>query len=72
MLNVKISNATIKKIVQAKAKVKISDDAADAIAKMLEKKATMIARFAVKRAKKERRDTVEEEDIDTYRLKFGG
>lgn len=67
----KISNATIKNIVNKRTRVKISADAADAIARMLEKKATSIASFAVKRAKKQKRNVVLEEDIDTYRLKFG-
>lgn len=66
----KISNASIKKIVK-KSDVQISDSAANAIAKLLEKKARTIAKYAVKRAKKNGRDTVLSEDVDYYRLKFG-
>ncbi len=66
----KISNAAIKKIVK-KSDVQISESAANAIAKLLEKKAKTIAKYAVRRAKKNGRDTVLSEDVDYYRLKFG-
>jgi histone H3/H4 len=67
----KIPKATIRKIVHSRARVKISEDAADAIARMLEKKAASIASFAVKRAKSHKRSIVAEEDVDAYRLRFG-
>ena len=38
---------------------------------MLEKKAKKIASYAVKRAKESGRKSVLEDDIDTYRIKFG-
>ena len=66
----KISNTAIKKIVK-KSDVQISDSAATAIARLLEKKAKTIAKYAVKRAKKSGRDMVLSEDVDYYRLKFG-
>ena len=66
-----ISKASIKKIVKGSFNVIVSDKAAEAIAKLLEQKAERIARYAVKRAKDKRRSTITEEDIDTYRLKFG-
>ena len=67
----KISPATIRKMVKDQSDVMMSREAAAAIAKILEKKANMIAKYAVKKAKKEGRGTVMEDDIDTYRLKFG-
>lgn len=68
-----ISKSSIKKIVKngSNPDVIISDKAAEAIARILEEKAKRIARYAVKRAKSKKRGTVTEEDIDTYRLKFG-
>ncbi len=67
----KISNAVIKEIVRQQSDVRISDSAAGALAKILEKKAKDIAKYAVQRARKHGRQTVMEEDIDTYRIKFG-
>ena len=49
----------------------VSDKAAAAIASILEKKAKRIAKFAVKRARCQKRSTITVDDIDTYRLKFG-
>lgn len=68
-----ISKVTIKKIVKngSTPNVIISDKAAEAIARILEKKAQRIAKYAVKRARTNKRDTITEEDVDTYRLKFG-
>jgi histone H3/H4 len=68
-----ISKVTIKKIVKngSNSNVIISDKAAEAIAKILEKKARKIAKYAVSRAKTKKRDTITEEDVDTYSLKFG-
>ncbi len=68
-----ISKASIKKIMKngSGPNVIISDRAADAIARILENKARRIAKYAVKRAKSKKRDTITEEDIDTYMLKFG-
>jgi len=68
-----ISKVTIKKIVKngSNPNVIISDKAAEAIARILEKKAERIAKYAVKRARTNKRDTITEEDVDTYRLKFG-
>ncbi|MGI0134370.1 MAG: histone-like protein [Candidatus Micrarchaeaceae archaeon] len=67
----KISASSIKKLVRDSSGTVISDSAANAISKILEKKAKRIARYAVKRAKSKKRATILEEDIDTYRLKFG-
>jgi histone H3/H4 len=68
-----ISKTSIKNIVKkgSNPHVIISDKAAEAIAKILEKKAQKIAKYAVKRAKSNKRNTITEEDVDTYRLMFG-
>lgn len=69
----KISKATIKNIVKngSKSDVIISDSAAEAIARILERKAKRIAKYAVKRAKTKRRKTIVEEDVDTYAMMYG-
>ncbi|MFI5412861.1 MAG: histone-like protein [Candidatus Micrarchaeales archaeon] len=68
-----ISKASIKKIVKngSNPDIIISDKAAEAIARLLEQKAKRIAKYAVNRAKSKDRKAITEEDIDTYRLKFG-
>ncbi|MFI5412886.1 MAG: histone-like protein [Candidatus Micrarchaeales archaeon] len=67
----KISNKVVKKMVKERTNITISDSAAGAIARLLEKKAKSIARYAVTRAKKSGRKTVLGEDVDSYRIKFG-
>ncbi len=68
-----ISKASIKKIVKggSNPNVIITDKAAEAIARILEKKARRIAKYAVKSAKSKKRNTITEEDVDKYRLMFG-
>lgn len=68
-----ISKTSIKKMVKngSNPNAIISDKAAAAIARMLEQKAKRIAKYAVKRARSKKRDTITEEDIDAYRLRFG-
>lgn len=68
---IKISKATVKKLVNARGGVMISDSAASAIAALLEKKASRIAKYAVKRARSKKRETVMAEDIESYRVRFG-
>ncbi len=68
----RISSKTVKKAMRRRSDVAISEKAAAAIAKILEEKANSIAIYAVKRAKKNGRNTVTKEDVDNYRLKFGG
>lgn len=67
----KISRSMVKKLVNSRGGVMISDSAASAIAVLLEKKATRIARYAVKRARTKKRETVIAEDIESYRVRFG-
>lgn len=66
-----ISKLSIKRLVKGTSGIAISDHALESITKMLEVKAKRIAEYAVKRAKSHKRDVVTEEDVDTYRLKFG-
>ncbi|MGI0100814.1 MAG: histone-like protein [Candidatus Micrarchaeaceae archaeon] len=68
-----IPNSTIKKIIKNSSNPDfiISDRAAAAIARILEGKAKRIAKYAVKRAKSNKRDTITEEDVETYRLMEG-
>lgn len=66
-VGLKISKATIKRIV-GEGKVKISDEAAERIAEVLEKKAKSIAAHAVARANKKNRSVVLLEDIEDYKL----
>jgi histone H3/H4 len=65
-----ISKNTIKKLVSVKG-TRISDEAAERIAHLLESKAKRIARYAVDRARRKSRTTVMAEDVEKYRLKFG-
>ena len=67
----KISNSTIKKLVKERSNMAISDSAAEAIARLLEKKAKIIAKYAVQQAGKKGRKAVTAEDIASYKLKFG-
>ncbi|MGC8651732.1 MAG: histone-like protein [Candidatus Micrarchaeia archaeon] len=68
----KIPRAVLKKLVREKFGIAMSNDAADALAAILEKKASSIARYAVKRAQQKKRNMVMEDDIDSYKLRFGG
>jgi histone H3/H4 len=65
-----ISKAEIKRIVRISG-TRISDAAAEDIARMLELKAKRIAKYAVDRAKRKNRTTILSEDIERYKLKFG-
>ncbi len=67
----KISKNTIKRIVKESTNAKISDSAAELLAKILEKKAGNIAEHAVQHAKKKNRNIVTLEDIEDYKLKGG-
>ena len=69
----RIPKSSIKKIIKngSNPDIIISDSAANAIARLLEKKARRIAKYAVQRARKKRRGTITEEDIDAYKLRFG-
>lgn len=70
-MSMKIPNQVIKKIVQEEGGVSISDSAASALARILEHKAGVIAKYAVMHAKKDGRKSVMQDDIDSYKLKFG-
>ncbi len=64
----KISAATVKRLVSRDSGARLNNDAADAIAAILESKAREIAEFAVARAKKNARSSVLKEDIEAYRI----
>ncbi len=65
----KISKSSIKALVKRNFKVSITDDGAAEIAKILERKANEISRFAVKNAQKDGRGKVTKEDITKYLIK---
>ena len=66
-----IPKAAIKKIVNGRSGIVLTDRAAEALSAVLERKAKRIARYAVTQARRKGRKTILKEDIDTYRLKFG-
>ncbi|MGC8699678.1 MAG: histone-like protein [Candidatus Micrarchaeia archaeon] len=66
---VNLSRASIKKIVKKYTKANITDEGADAIARILEKKAREISSYAVKSAKEKKRSKITKEDITSYILK---
>jgi histone H3/H4 len=66
-----IPKQAIKKMVMRSFGLKITDDAAAAIAAVLEKKAKKISLFAVKNAKRDKRNKVMKKDIEDYVMKIG-
>ena len=64
-----IPKEAIKKLIKRKYKVMITDDAAAELARLLERQATKISRFAVKNAKKAKRNRVTRLDVNAYVLK---
>ncbi len=62
----RISNDSIKRFVKEHAKVNMTNDAASALAKILEGKAKTISKFAVRNAKKDGRSKITKEDILKY------
>ncbi|MDE1811139.1 MAG: NFYB/HAP3 family transcription factor subunit [Candidatus Micrarchaeota archaeon] len=68
----RISTGAVKKLVKDSFSISVSDSAADAIAKILEAKAKKIAKYSVKRAKSRKRAMILEEDVETYKMRFGG
>ncbi|MDE1825177.1 MAG: NFYB/HAP3 family transcription factor subunit [Candidatus Micrarchaeota archaeon] len=58
-----IPNQAIKKLIKRYAKVNITEDGAEALGRILEKKAMNISRFAVKNAKKQGRSKITKEDV---------
>ena len=65
----KISRDAIKKLIKKHFEVSVTDGGADEIAKILEVEAERISNFAVKNAKKNRRDKVTKRDIHDYVIK---
>jgi histone H3/H4 len=66
-----IPKQAIKKLIRRYFKANISDDGAEALAKILERRAKKISRFAVGNAKRQNRDRVMKKDIEEYVLKVG-
>jgi len=64
-----LSRENIKKLVKKYTNANITDDGADAIAKLLEKKAREISSFAVRKAKEKKKDKITKEEINEYILK---
>jgi histone H3/H4 len=67
-----ISKATVKRLVKENSGVMLSDEAADEIVEILERKAKEIAAHAVANAKRRNRSVILEEDIEDYAIKKGG
>lgn len=66
-----IPKQAIQKMIRRSFGYSISDDAAAALARMLESKAKKISRFAVRNANRERRTKVTRRDIEDYVMKVG-
>ncbi len=67
----KISTASIKKLVKEKYGITMDNEAAESMAKMLEEKASDIAKYAVAHAKTQKNPKVTADDIDAYKLDSG-
>ncbi len=63
--------AAVKKLVMGKYGIKIDDEAAAAMAKMLDDKASEIAKYAVEHAKSSNSGRVTAEDVEAYTLDTG-
>ena len=66
-----IPKQAIKKMIQRSFGLQITNDAAAALADVLEKWARKISKYAVGNAKKEKRNKVVKKDIEEYVLKVG-
>ncbi len=66
-----IPKQAIKKMIDQYYGLQITDDAAAALASMLEKRARKISKFAVNNARKDKRGKVTRKDIEAYVLKVG-
>jgi|YelNatPaOPRAMG01_1025707.scaffolds.fasta_scaffold501255_1 histone H3/H4 len=67
----KIPTASIKKLVEERYDIKIDDEAAQEMAKMLEERASEIAKYAVEHAKSCNNSKVTAKDIDAYKVNSG-
>ena len=66
-----IPKQAVKKIFSRYFGLQITDEGAGALARVLEKKAKSISAFAVKNARKDKRNKVTKADIQEYVLKVG-
>ena len=62
----KIPRNSIKQLVKSHFNASITEEGADALARMLEQEAERISRFAVENARKEKRSRVTKKDISMY------
>lgn len=67
-----ISKNSVKGLIAKYTGARITDDAAEEIARLLTKKAVEISRLAVKKARKESRDKITKKDIMDCILNKGG
>ncbi len=65
----KISKVMLKRFVKDNFDIRISDEATEELANILEKKAKDISKYAVEKAKKNKRKKILTEDIESYKLK---
>lgn len=66
-----ISKQAIKDLIKRNYGFEITDDGAAAMARMIEKKAMIVSKFAVKNAKKDKRKEVTRRDLLAYAQKVG-
>jgi histone H3/H4 len=66
-----IPKQSVKKLLKKHFGLKMTEEAAEALARILEKRAKKISKFAVKNAKKEKRDRVTKKDIEEFVLREG-
>jgi len=64
-----LSRESIKKLVKKYTNANITNDGAEAIARLLEKKAREISSFAVRKAKEKKRDKITKDEIKEYILR---
>ena len=66
-----IPKQAVKKLLKLHFGLKMTDDAAEALARILEKRAKKISKFAVRNAKKAKRVKVTKQDIEEFVLREG-
>lgn len=66
---IKISKVMLKRFVKDNFDIKISDGATEELVNILEKKAKDISKYAVEKAKKNKRKKILTGDIESYKLK---
>ncbi len=67
-----IPTQAVKKLVKKHARASITDDGAREIARILDREAKKISAFAVKNAKKNKRERISKDDIKAYIIRNYG